>query len=381
MTKAYVTLLTSEGYVPGALTLGQTLKLLHTSHKLAVLVDTSVLSGHSLKLLQDTYDELIQINSDKIIAPVEQVAAKLGRAELAATFSKILLWNLTQYDSVVYIDADTLPLKPLDGLFDAAEDAAVAAAPDIGWPDIFNSGLMVLKPDEEVFGKLLTHAGEQDASFDGADQGLFNEFFHLRDNGHKWNRLPFIYNVTPSTHYQYRPALTRFFSEIHLVHFIGAQKPWHAKTADKSEFEELWWAKFNSFFTAESDRIQLLSALPSEGYNLKFTKLVNQWDEQTPLPALDSLSLGEADKVFPWEHRERVAPTRVFDPIQLETEDVQKTPVKVSLDSPPSGPSNKNPLLKQAYSQFKGPTEFDPEKSLEQVSKIPMQLLKKKNKE
>lgn len=382
-TNAYVTLLTSENYVPGALTLAKTLKLLNTKNKIVVLLDLSQISGHSMSLINKSFDEVLQINDKKIVAPLEKVAQKLGRAELAVTYSKILLWNLAKYDQIIYLDSDTLPLKSLDHLFDKYELAAsteVVAAPDIGWPDIFNSGLLILKPSEAVFDKLIEHSEKKDSSFDGADQGLLNEFFHLLGNGHLWKRLPFIYNVTPSTHYQYQPALSRFFNDIHLVHFIGSLKPWQVKTPEKDPFHQLWWDKFNTFFTEESDRIKLLSTLPSEGYNLQFSKLINQWDqeEEEPLPHLDDLLIGEAKKLFPWEHRETVAPTRVFNPVDVASEQGTQRLKKVALEDRSPASLSKSTPLKKEYGQFKDTSKFNPEKSLEEVSQIPLKMMNKK---
>jgi len=382
--KAYVTLLTSESYVPGALTLAKTLKQLKTENKLAVLLDLSLISGHSMALINKAFDDVIQINDQKLTAPLEKVAAKLGREELAVTYSKILLWNLDKYDQIIYLDADTLPLNNLDHLFDKYESlpaTEIVASPDIGWPDIFNSGVLILKPSKPVFDKLIEHSETQDASFDGADQGLLNEFFHLQDKGHSWKRLPFVYNVTPSAHYQYRPALTRFFSEINLVHFIGGQKPWQDKSAEKDPFQQLWWEKFNSFFTKEHDRIKLLSTLPTEGYNLKFTKLVNEWDkvkEETHLPHLDELSLGDATKLFPWEHREQFAPTRVFNKVDVASETGSVKSKKVALEDPSPASQSTTQPLNQKYDQFTNKTKFDPERSLEEVSQIPLKMLSKK---
>lgn len=58
-----------------------------------------------------------------------------------------------------------LPLRPLSHLF--LLDNEFSAAPDVGWPDIFNSGVMVLSPGEDKFEELrelLNTKGSWDAA-------------------------------------------------------------------------------------------------------------------------------------------------------------------------------------------------------------------------
>lgn len=378
--KAYVTLLSGSSYVPGALTLAKTLKSFNTPYKVVVLADTSTIGGHSLSLLNKAFDEIIQINDSKLLAPVEEVASKLNRSELSITFSKVLLWSLhDKYDQIVYLDCDTLPLNSLDHLFEQYKDidvGEIVASPDIGWPDIFNSGVLILKPHAEVFSKLVEFSSTPSASFDGADQGLLNEFFHLSNSGHSWKRLPFVYNVTPSENYQYLPALHRFYDQIQLVHFIGATKPWHPGSI-KDKFRELWWNKFNAYYKTESDRIQLLSNAEGEAASLKFTKLVNQWDTESELPAVDSLSVEDAPKIFPWEERDRIEPTRVFHPLGHHQSD-DPAPPRTFVYEKGSPPASTSQPLKNAYHQFSDTTKFDPARSLDEVSKLPMKFLSRK---
>ena len=69
------------------------------------------------------------------------------------------------------MDADTVALRAPNELLTV--DADFAAVPDIGWPDCFNTGLMVLKPNMADYYALLALA-QRGISFDGADQGLLN---------------------------------------------------------------------------------------------------------------------------------------------------------------------------------------------------------------
>lgn len=151
---------------------------------------------------------------------------------------------------ILYLDSDTLPIQDLAHLFteySSITEDQIVAAPDSGWPDIFNSGLFLIKPSISTFQKLLSKIHFTDSpSFDGADQGLLNEYFTVDSpETRKWIKLPFVYNVTPSGQYQYEPAYQFFQNKIKLIHFIGAQKPWDSGR-DGERYR--WWDKYTEFF-------------------------------------------------------------------------------------------------------------------------------------
>lgn len=389
MTLAFATLLHGEDYVAGALTLGRTLLQFGTRAKLAILLNKLTLSETLVSLVEEVYNDVIDISDTQVQAPVETVASKLGRLELAITFSKILLWSLTQYDQIVFLDSDTLPLRPLDELFAAYSDIStleIVAAPDIGWPDLFNLGVFVIRPLKAAFDEILKFSEGAEPLFDGADQGLLNEFFTLQDNGYSWRRLPFVYNVTPSPHYQYVPALDRFRSEIRLVHFIGANKPWHASYEGHDEFRELWWKKFNEFYENQKSRIHLLLRPHGEAHQLSFKRLVNAWDTEEAFPLIGDLNIAERapKKVFPWEEHERVEPTRVFQPVSYAKETGGGTERRVSLEGDREARvhlAGSGRSLRRASNQFKDEVDFNPDKALEEVLKMPLRFLQSKRKE
>jgi glycogenin glucosyltransferase len=168
----------------------------------------------------------------------------MNRGDLLYAFTKINLWRQTQFRKIVYLDADTVSLRAPDELFDL--DAPFAAAPDVGWPDAFNTGVMMLTPNMGDFWAMQTLASTGD-SFDGADQGLLNQYFEHKN----WHRLSFVYNCTPSANYQYEPAYRYHKARISMVHFIGKNKPWDAdtsKSAARGPYNELlnrWWAVYD----------------------------------------------------------------------------------------------------------------------------------------
>lgn len=169
----------------------------------------------------------------------------MDRPDLISTFTKIELWRQTQYKRIVYLDADMVVLRAPNELLTL--DTHFAAVPDIGWPDCFNSGLLVLNPNLADYYSLLALA-ERGISFDGADQGLLNMHFQ------EWDRLSFMYNCTPSANYQYVPAYRHFQSSISVVHFIGKDKPWTLGRDNKFNtgvYGELlghWWAVYDRHY-------------------------------------------------------------------------------------------------------------------------------------
>jgi alpha-N-acetylglucosamine transferase len=118
---------------------------------------------------------------------------RLGRPDLDTVLSKLHIFRLTQYQKIIYLDADVLPIRPLSHLFYIEHE--FSAVPDVGWPDIFNSGVLVITPGHEKFDQLQDLLKEK-GSWDGADQGILNEW-----RGDNWNRLSFTYNTTPTAAY------------------------------------------------------------------------------------------------------------------------------------------------------------------------------------
>ena len=171
----------------------------------------------------------------------------MDRADLASSFTKIALWRLTQFSRIVYVDADVVALRAPDELFDLP--SKIAATPDVGWPDCFNSGVLALTPNmQDYYG--LQALARNSVSFDGADQGLLNTYF----SGRNWQRLSFTYNCTPSGNYQYAPAYRHYGSTIHMIHFIGRDKPWFVGRSGKGpsgvygELLARWWAVYDAHY-------------------------------------------------------------------------------------------------------------------------------------
>ncbi|KAJ2851243.1 glycogenin glucosyltransferase [Coemansia brasiliensis] len=257
---AYVTLVTSDVYVDGALVLLHSLRRTLTPHSILCLVTPVTLSHDSLHRLQQHFDGVIETDLHESYDTCN--LALLGRPDLRSTLTKIQLWHpalFGAWSAICYLDADTLVRQSIDDVFSRFYDwrsdesaweqgGLVAAAPDTGWPDCFNSGVLLLAPGLECYHALQRRTAQS------ADQGLLNEHFADWSRTKPYRRLPFLYNATANVYYTYEPALQRFGHDVRVVHFIGISKPWHWERTASGQLQSspstserwcqlvnLWW--------------------------------------------------------------------------------------------------------------------------------------------
>ncbi|GAU87760.1 hypothetical protein RvY_00561-2 [Ramazzottius varieornatus] len=270
--QAYVTLATNDTYALGCLTLGESLKRAATTKELVVMITRHV-SDAMVRCLEKTFD-FVQL-FDVMDSADSANLAMLQRPELGVTLTKIHCWTLTDFDKAVFLDADTLVLRNCDELFD--QYGEFSAAPDVGWPDCFNSGVFVFRPSIRTY-KSLLHFASTNGSFDGGDQGLLNSFFHEWPRGDIKKHLPFIYNMVASIIYTYTPAFKRFAGDVKIIHFLGPTKPWQwnfdvhdrrmisdlGHLGETADLLTLWWNVFISRVLPNTSEIQLVRAFHSK---------------------------------------------------------------------------------------------------------------------
>ncbi|KAF5323529.1 hypothetical protein D9611_005674 [Ephemerocybe angulata] len=298
---AFVTLVSSDAYLPGALAQVAALSDLPDTDgdRTAVhvcLVTPETVDVSTIRLLRKAFDLVVGV---EVLEDADDRGLKLlGRPDLTTVLTKLHVFRLTQFSKIIFLDADVLPLRPLSHLFDLPHE--FSAAPDVGWPDIFNSGVLVLSPGEDKFNEL-NDLLKSKGTWDGGDQGLLNEW-----RGNNWNRLSFTYNTTPTAAYTYAPAYERFGSEISALHFIGKNKPWNSlpwrapftnKSAGSSppssnpsqqayDYDSLvdrWYAVYDKHYRSEP-------AAPSPSFG--FEKYTSVWDGPSTSVASPAETLG-----------------------------------------------------------------------------------------
>ncbi|CAK1544497.1 unnamed protein product [Leptosia nina] len=317
--RAWVTLATNDSYGLGALVLAHSLRRLGSAYPAVVLITPSVTDAMRERL-QAVFAEVITV--DVLDSQDAAHLALLQRPELGITFTKIHCWNLTQYEKCVFLDADILVVQNCDELFEREE---LSAAPDVGWPDCFNSGVFVFKPSADTFSRLIRFAQER-GSFDGGDQGLLNSFFSDWSTDSN-KRLPFLYNVTSAAFYSYLPALKHFGQNLKIIHFIGPAKPWlqhynfESQNVDAPEhlkgFLQLWWDLFRTCVHTQLDVSMGNIEEPSSEITRERIEDLPQFDEPeldytTYEPALDPTS------EFPWHHPDNQVETQDYEAYELD---------------------------------------------------------------
>lgn len=268
--ESWVTLATTDAYATGALVLGRSLRRVQTTRSLTILINKSKISPHIIRSLETTFDKIVDVVQEIDSMDADNLRL-LGRPELGVTLTKIKCWTLTEFDKCVFLDADTLVLKNCDELFSDYEE--FSAARDSGWPDCFNSGVFVFKPDLETYKKLSSFSATE-GSFDGGDQGLLNSYFSDWSSKDITKHLPFIYNTTANATYSYLPAYKKFGKNVKIVHFIGStNKPWLSKSGSSHDqtHKDYWWEVY------EQDVLPMLDKyLTEKEYHNEFVEADNK---------------------------------------------------------------------------------------------------------
>lgn len=212
--EAYATILHSaQFYVCGAIAAAQSIRMAGSTRDLVILVDETISDYHRGGLAEAGWK----------IHTIQRI--RNPKAERDAynewNYSKFRLWQLTDYDKIIFIDADMLILRNIDFLFEMPEITATGNN-----ATLFNSGVMVIEPSNCTFQLLMDHINEIE-SYNGGDQGYLNEIFTW------WHRIPkhmnFLKHFWIGDEPEIKEMKTRLFGAdppvLYVLHYLGL-KPW-----------------------------------------------------------------------------------------------------------------------------------------------------------
>lgn len=237
--RAYVTLLSNRSYFEGVLILNRSLQRVEAKYPLCCALSMSVeekvecdLKNEGIlciRLSQTAVDGIVNIEEG-------------GGSHWNFTFDKLLIWGLSQFEKIVFLDCDMFVVKNIDHLFECEPFSAVVAGAQYPgnehWKEL-NSGIMVLIPSEKVKNELLEKineeivAGRTEKRMIG-DQDVIKRYLKTwkdQENLH----LEQGYNIFADYLSYYIRKLGYSFNRnadkpIYVIHFIGKAKPWMKKT-------------------------------------------------------------------------------------------------------------------------------------------------------
>lgn len=221
--EAYVSLLYDEPFVNATRVLFHSLRRTGTTKDFLVLVadvnGTNTLSERSLKQLHSLGCKVKHVRT--IENPWQNVSKNLIRGVLQWQFTKLRIWEQTEYTKLVYMDSDMLVMRNIDELFNSPE---LSAADDYGFQATphreFNAGLLVLEPSVAQLHRM-RKAWLTTSRTTSMEQWFLNMYF--RD----YYKLPYIYN-TPANVFLRNPKM--WSRAIRVIHYTFG-KPWEPKSS------------------------------------------------------------------------------------------------------------------------------------------------------
>ncbi|XVE62699.1 hypothetical protein DITRI_Ditri06bG0140700 [Diplodiscus trichospermus] len=256
--EAYVTLLYGDEFLLGVRVLGKSIRDTGSTKDMVVLVSDGV-SNYAKKLLKA--DGWI-VEKISLLANPNQVRPK----RFWGVYTKLKIFNMTNYKKVVYLDADTIVVKSIEDLFKCEKFCV-----NLKHSERLNSGVMVVEPSEAVFNDMMSKVNTL-PSYTGGDQGFLNSYYSDFPNAHVFDpnlpqevlksrtapqmeRLSTLYNADVGL-YMLANKWMVDESELRVIHYtLGPLKPWDWWTSWLLKPVDVW----------QNVREQLEETLPGTG--------------------------------------------------------------------------------------------------------------------
>ncbi|KAL4305745.1 hypothetical protein HN51_039731 [Arachis hypogaea] len=256
--EAYVTLLYGDEFLLGVRVLGKSIRNTGSTKDMVVLVSDGV-SDYAKNLLR----------ADGWIVEMISLLANPNRVRpkrFWGVYTKLKIFNMTNYKKVVYLDADTIVVKNIDDLFKCQKFCA-----NLKHSERLNSGVMVVEPSETLFNDMMSKVKTL-ASYTGGDQGFLNSYYSDFPNAHvfepnlspealksrpipQMERLSTLYNADVGL-YMLANKWMVDENELRVIHYtLGPLKPWDWWTSWLLKPVDVW----------QDIRVQLAESLPGTG--------------------------------------------------------------------------------------------------------------------
>ncbi|NET09075.1 MAG: glycosyltransferase family 8 protein [Symploca sp. SIO2B6] len=243
---SYVTLVTNDDYALGAIALARSLRMCGSKWPLTVL---TVVDIAGLEKLETLGCNVIQVKGLPVSDGFRQRHSRHAQHRAAPftkgnkpifhnplhNFAKLRLWELEQFDKIIFLDADVIVIQNIDRLFQYPE---FVAAPNL-YESIadfnrLNSGVFVAQPNRNTFDNMLAHLDRPEKFWPRTDQTFLGDFYP------HWHGLPYIFNTLQYVWFNL-PELWDW-NRIHVIHY-QYEKPWeypHPKRSLLAPVIDVW---------------------------------------------------------------------------------------------------------------------------------------------
>jgi glycogenin len=228
MKRGFISILSTESYLPGLLVLHHSLIATGTRFPFMVLVTDNI---SRVALDQLDQNGIAYQAIDRLIVNPTSVD---DTHRWYYNYAKLSVFGLLAFDKVVFLDADLLITANIDELFDAPHLSAVNAGgrlPELSEWRQFNSGVMVIEPNQDLFSDMLDKVGKIETGAPGGDQAFLHAYY---PDWPSWTHLHLDhrYNLFQVHLDRYHALLGWTLDDVRIVHFIGVTKPWmrHSET-------------------------------------------------------------------------------------------------------------------------------------------------------
>ena len=236
---AYITISTGKSYLLGIMAMYLSLKQTGTKIPLYAMLPSDLVKEEEklcVQLKENGIDIIEYNNSISIPQQLIDNNENHGDRRFSHTFDKLLVFEQTQFDKIVYLDADIYILHNLDHLFQLPHMSAMIAGKSYpgneDWVDL-TSGIMTIVPEQGLSAKLekLIPDVIKTKGICG-DQDILQAYYsdwpqHPElDMGEKYGVIAY-YAKYYEKHlgYKYTNNVTDPYS-VAVIHYAGEKKPW-----------------------------------------------------------------------------------------------------------------------------------------------------------
>lgn len=237
---SYITLLSDDSYVYGVILLNETLKRTNAQYPLMVLVTPNVTKPilNILNQLNLKYKIIAPLYNNKIIQFNRRSNPEMAKIWYYC-LSKFEIFNMTDYDKLLFLDADIMILKNLDHLFEYPHMTSALDGEYFDlWPDWphFNSGIMIVEPNKEEYKKIVDFAindaiNQWTEPTCIADQEILNMYYKDWVNKSELHLNKYYDIFAP---YIQEEQIADVDENCYFIHYVG-RKPWRAFMKNPTE--------------------------------------------------------------------------------------------------------------------------------------------------